>query len=132
MLEGKVKGNFDALAKPTDPASVLFCQAIPLSDLKIEVSKRVDQSATEISCFPARVIERSSLQHLGLKIPANERFDALAGQKLVVSTGSGKALFEVVETTDHNQQIRIKLISDPAKATEIWNNNLVQVQGPFI
>ena len=131
VLAGKVKGNFESLKQESDPAFVLFCQAIPLSDLTIEINKIAVRRSTEICNFPARVLHSDYNQFLRLKIPANESFLAEVGQTLMVSVGSTKALYEVSEMIDQTHQFIVKLISEPDKASAIWKASLVQVQGPF-
>jgi CDP-4-dehydro-6-deoxyglucose reductase len=90
ILSGSVDyGVYQAKALPDEDKAqgkALFCQAKPLSDLVIEARTIGAAKDIQVKTLPCRVqkIERATpdVMLLGLKLPASERLQFLAGQYL--------------------------------------------------
>jgi CDP-4-dehydro-6-deoxyglucose reductase len=90
ILSGSVDyGSYQPKALPDEDKAqgkALFCQAKPLSDLVIEARTIGAAKDIQVKTLPCRVqkLERvtEDVMLLGLKLPANERLQFLAGQYL--------------------------------------------------
>jgi len=72
----------------------LFCQAVPVTDLEIEVKEIAAARDIEVKTLPSRVISLQRLAHdvmeMQLKLPASERLQFLAGQYVDILLKDGR------------------------------------------
>ncbi len=111
LLSGEVaypSGNTEALAEAGADAC-LICQAVPLSDLSVEVREVDTTDEIEIKTLPCRVVAIDHLAHdvirLFLKLPDNQRLQFLAGQYLDFILSDGRKRAFSIANAPHDDEL---------------------------
>jgi CDP-4-dehydro-6-deoxyglucose reductase len=113
ILSGTVDyGTYQQKALPDEDKAqgkALFCQAKPLSDLVIEARTIGAAKDIQVKTLPCRVqkLERvtQDVMLLGLKLPANERLQFLAGQFLEFLLKDGKRRSFSMGNAPHDDEL---------------------------
>ena len=113
ILSGTVDyGTYQQKALPDEDKALgkaLFCQAKPLSDLVIEARTIGAAKDIQVKTLPCRVqkLERvtQDVMLLGLKLPANERLQFLAGQFLEFLLKDGKRRSFSMGNAPHDDEL---------------------------
>jgi CDP-4-dehydro-6-deoxyglucose reductase len=113
ILSGTVDyGTYQPKALPEEDKAqgkALFCQAKPLSDLVIEARTIGAAKDIQVKTLPCRVqkLERATqdVMLLGLKLPANERLQFLAGQFLEFLLKDGKRRSFSMANAPHDDEL---------------------------
>ncbi len=116
LLEGRVdypSGRTEALAGQ-NPSACLLCQAVPLSDLRLNLREVARVGEIEVRTLPCRVAKKESLSHdvvrLYLKLPDNQRLQFFAGQYLNFLLGDGrKRAFSIANAPHDDALIELHL-----------------------
>jgi CDP-4-dehydro-6-deoxyglucose reductase len=124
----------------------LFCCASPLTDVTIEAREVRAQGDIQIRKLPCRVqgMERaaSDVMLLSLQLPANERFQFLAGQYVEILLKDGKRRSYSMASAPHEEgpmQLHIRhlpggLFTDHVfgvGATQMKEREILRFEGPF-
>lgn len=145
LLEGKIHYDNEITGLSEQEANenyALFCQAIPDSDLLIEVKEidRVDKIS--IRKLPCRATKIEKLNHdvirLHLKLPSSERLQFLAGQYIDLLLREGKKRSFSLANAPHNDdtlELHIRhydggLFSEYA-FHELKESTLLRFEGPL-
>ena len=145
LIEGKIHYQNEVTAiseQESKEGYVLFCQAVPESDVIIQ-AKEIDQvSKIAIRKLPCRVTEIDHLNHdvirLLLKLPKSERLQFLAGQYIDLLLREGKKRSFSLANAPHNDdylELHIRhydggLFSEYA-FHELKESTLLRFEGPL-
>jgi CDP-4-dehydro-6-deoxyglucose reductase len=87
----------------------LTCQAVPLSDLVIEVAEVQTAGEVEVKTLPCRVVGKEQLSHdvirLYLKLPDNQRLQFFAGQYLDFILRDGRKRAFSIANAPHDDDL---------------------------
>ena len=120
----------------------LFCQAVPRSDVVIEVRELAAVAGITIKTLPARVMkmERAAddVMILSLKLPASERLQFLAGQYLDILLKDGQRRSFSLANPPHADeflQLHIRRVPDGLFTTHVFTQmkqkDLLRLRGPM-
>lgn len=120
----------------------LFCRAVPLSDLTIQVREIAAAKDIRIRILPCRVIrlERlaSDVMALFLMIPQNDRLQFLAGQYLDILLRDGKRRSFSLANAPHDDeflQLHIRHVPNGLFSGHVFSalkeKDLLRFEGPF-
>jgi CDP-4-dehydro-6-deoxyglucose reductase len=111
LLSGDIaypSGNTEAL-EGAGADACLVCQAVPLSDLSIQVREVETGQEIEVKTLPCRVVEIEHLAHdvirLYLKLPENQRLQFLAGQYLDFILSDGRKRAFSIANAPHDDEL---------------------------
>jgi len=144
LLEGSVHYEIDPGALSEDDEAqnhALFCQAIPDSELTIEVQEIDLDSAIEIKTLPCRVHEMRHLaddvMQLFIKLPASERLQFLPGQYIDILLEDGRHRSFSIANAPHNDEfleLHIRLVEGGQFTPKVFNlmhnKDLLRIEGP--
>ncbi len=119
----------------------VFCQAVPLTDLEIEVKEIGAAKDIVIKTLPSRVIKLNKLSHdvmeLHLKLPATERLQFLAGQYIDILLKDGRRRsFSLANPPHHDDYLELHLRHVPGGYftdhvfNEMKEKALLRIEGP--
>jgi CDP-4-dehydro-6-deoxyglucose reductase, E3 len=120
----------------------LFCQAVPIDDLEIEVRQIGAARDIVIKTLPCRVARRSLLApdvvELRLQLPASERLQFLAGQFLDILLKGGERRSYSLANAPHDDQhlvLHVKKVPggrfSDAAFNEMKEKALLRIEGPL-
>jgi CDP-4-dehydro-6-deoxyglucose reductase len=120
----------------------LFCQAMPLSDLKIEVREIGAAKDIQIKTLPARVAKiedvAPDVRALFLKIPSTERLQFLPGQYIdILLKDGGRRGFSLANTPNDDAllELHIKKVEGGAFTGHVFSamkeKDIVRFEGPL-
>jgi len=120
----------------------LFCQALPLTDLEIEVKEIGATKDIVIKTLPVRVIGLNKLNddvmEMRLKLPATERLQFLAGQYIDILLKDGRRRsFSLANPPHHDEYLELHLRHVPGGHftdhvfTEMKEKALMRIEGPL-
>ena len=144
LLDGDIHYDGDLKALTDDDKAqnlALFCQAIPDSELTIEVEEVDLGNAIEIKTLPCRVQEMNQLANdvmqLFIKLPASERLQFLPGQYIDILLEDGRHRSFSIANAPHNDEfleLHIRLVEDgrftPKVFNSMHNKDLMRIEGP--
>jgi CDP-4-dehydro-6-deoxyglucose reductase len=125
-----------------DSGKALMCQAIPESDLVVDVIVIETAKEIEIKNLPCRVTKQEKLCHdvirLYLKLPESERLQFLAGQYIDILLKDGRRRSFSIANAPHDDEyieLHIRHIPDGDFTTHIFNEmqekELLRFEGPL-
>lgn len=144
LLEGQVdypNGRPPALEGQALDCCII-CQAVPLSDLVIEVREVPSGAPIEIRTLPCRVVTKERLNHdvmrLRLRFPAQQPLRFMAGQYLefILRDGRRRA-FSIANAPgeDAEVEIHVRLVPGGELTTHIFEDlaekSILRVRGPL-
>jgi len=110
LVAGRVSypsGKIEALSGQADDAC-LTCQAIPESDLTLQVTEIEAAAEVETKILPCRVVYKEQLNHdvvlLQLKLPENQRLQFFAGQYLDFILRDGRRRAFSIANAPHDDE----------------------------
>lgn len=120
----------------------LFCQAVPIDDLEIEVRQIGAARDIVIKTMPCRVAKRTALapdvMELRLQLPATERLQFLAGQFLDILLKGGDRRSYSLANAPHDDQhlvLHIKHVPGGRFSDNVFNEMkekaLLRIEGPL-
>ncbi|NEV62303.1 CDP-6-deoxy-delta-3,4-glucoseen reductase [Thiorhodococcus minor] len=129
-LEGKKAGT------------CLTCQAVPTSDLVLEVAQRRVPAEIEIRTLPGRVERKEHLNHdvvrLLLKLPEQQRLQFLAGQYVELSLRDGRTRAFSIANAPHDDaflELHIRQIAGGEVTRHIFEElaekSILRIRGPL-
>ncbi len=144
LLDGDIHYDGDLKALTDDDKAqnlALFCQAIPDSELTIEVEEIDLGHAIEIKTLPCRVQAMNQLANdvmqLFIKLPASERLQFLPGQYIDILLEDGRHRSFSIANAPHNDEfleLHIRLVEDgrftPKVFNSMHNKDLMRIEGP--
>jgi len=144
LLDGDIHYDSDQKALTDDDKAqnlALFCQAIPDSELTIEVEEVDLGKAIEIKTLPCRVQEMHQLANdvmqIFIKLPASERLQFLPGQYIDILLEDGRHRSFSIANAPHNDEfleLHIRLVEDgrftPKVFNSMHNKDLMRIEGP--
>lgn len=144
LLDGDIHYDGDLKALTDDDKAqnlALFCQAIPDSELTIEVEEVDLGHAIEIKTLPCRVQAMNQLaddvMQLFIKLPASERLQFLPGQYIDILLEDGRHRSFSIANAPHNDEfleLHIRLVEDgrftPKVFNSMHNKDLMRIEGP--
>ncbi len=97
-----------------EAGNAVFCQAVPMSDLVIEVREIGAAKDIVIKTLPSRVIALNRLSHdvieMHLKLPATERMQFLAGQYIDILLKDGRRRsFSLANAPHHDEYLELHI-----------------------
>ncbi len=122
---------------------ILLCQAVPESDLIIDVHEPERVADIEIKKLPCRVVQLGELAPdvmlLGVKIPEKERFEFLAGQYIDFLLRDGQrrsfSLANPPQKMGGILEFHVRLIPDGIFTNHVFNHmkekDILRIEGPF-
>ena len=144
-----VSGNID-YAKNTPGLSdddrahglSLLCQAIPKSDLVVQVVLLSSSSEIVVKKYPCRVVKKEQLNHdvvlLKLKLPATERMQFFAGQYLDILLPDGRRRSFSIANPPHDDEfmeLHIRHIDGGDFTTYVFDSmaekTVLRIEGPL-
>jgi CDP-4-dehydro-6-deoxyglucose reductase, E3 len=144
LVAGEVdypSGQTEALGgRPED--SCLVCQAVPTSDLVIEVREVVSVARIEVRTLPCRVTRKERLNHdvmrLFLKLPEQQRLQFMAGQYLdfILRDGRRRA-FSIANAPHDDEEIELHVRHVPGGEFTAYvfdgmpEKSILRIQGPL-
>ena len=119
----------------------LFCQAVALSDLVIEVAEIEAASEIEVKTLPVKVASLRKLapdvMEVMLKLPETERLQFLAGQYIDILLPEGKRRAFSLANAPYNDtylELHIRHVDGGVFTTRVFNelqeNSLLRIEGP--
>ncbi|MBD3619472.1 MAG: CDP-6-deoxy-delta-3,4-glucoseen reductase [Chromatiales bacterium] len=146
LLQGEV--DYGAVKPPAinekeiAEGKALFCQALPLSDLEIEVREIGAAKDIVIKTLPVRVIGLNRLNHdvmeMRLKLPATERLQFLAGQYIDILLKDGRRRsFSLANAPHQDEYLELHLRHVPGGDftdhvfNEMKEKALLRIEGPL-
>lgn len=144
LLEGSIHYDDEPNALDEDDQEqnlALFCQALPDSELTIEVDEIDLDSAIEIKTLPCRVHAMHHLaddvMQLFIKLPASERLQFLPGQYIDIILEDGRHRSFSIANAPHNDEfleLHIRLVEGgqftPKVFNSMQNKDLLRIEGP--
>lgn len=144
LLDGSIHYDNDprALSEGDEAQNMaLFCQAIPDSELTIEVEEIDLDSAIEIKTLPCRVHEMHHLaddvMQIFIKLPASERLQFLPGQYIDILLEDGRHRSFSIANAPHNDEfleLHVRLVEGgqftPKVFNSMHNKDLLRIEGP--
>lgn len=144
LLQGEVHYNNEPNAltdEDKEQNQQLFCQAIPDSELIIEVEEIDLEHAVEIKTLPCRVQKMTHLAddviQLFIKLPASERLQFLPGQYIDILLEDGRHRSFSIANAPHNDEfleLHIRLVEGGEFTPKVFNNmqekDLLRIEGP--
>lgn len=129
-LEGKKAGT------------CLTCQAVPTSDLVLEIAQRRLPAEIEVRTLPCRVERKERLNHdvvrLLLKLPEQQRLQFLAGQYVELSLRDGRTRSFSIANAPHDDaflELHIRQIAGGEVTQHIFDaleeKSILRVRGPL-
>lgn len=129
-------------AEDAEAGYALFCQAVPLDDLEIEVREIGAAKDIVIKTLPCRVARRTLLApdviELRLQLPATERMQFLAGQFLDILLKGGERRSYSMANAPHDDQHLVLHIRNVAGGRfsemafhEMKDKALLRIEGPL-
>ncbi|MCU0835113.1 MAG: CDP-6-deoxy-delta-3,4-glucoseen reductase [Chromatiaceae bacterium] len=120
LLAGEIgypSGKTEALAGQRED-TCLLCQAVPESDLVLQVSEIESLAEIEVRTLPCRVVAKEPLSHdvmrLWLKLPENQRLQFRAGQYLDFLLRDGRTrAFSIANAPHDDELIELHIRSVP-------------------
>ena len=120
----------------------LCCQALPQSDLVLEIHEVVSSNELPVHKMPARIVKMERLaddvMRLYLKIPDTERMQFLAGQYIdILLVGGRRRSFSIASAPHDNEfiELHVRLIDDGEFTGHVFNGmqekDIVRIEGPF-
>jgi CDP-4-dehydro-6-deoxyglucose reductase len=120
----------------------LFCQAVPLTDLSIEVREIGAAKDIVVKTLPCRVMEKRLLAEdvaeLKLKLPASERLQFLAGQYIDVLLKDGRRRsFSLANPPHHDEFLELHVRHVPGGYFtdhvfhDMKEKALLRIEGPL-
>lgn len=146
ILSGTVEyGEYEqkALPEPEKAAGkALFCQAVPLEDLVVEVREVRAAEGIVIKTLPCRVVDMEKLAHdvmaISLKLPQTERLQFLAGQYIDILLRDGRRRSFSLANAPHDDellQLHVRQVPDGHFTDHVFNRmkerDLLRFQGPY-
>jgi CDP-4-dehydro-6-deoxyglucose reductase len=127
-----------------DQGICLPCQAVPLSDIEIEVKEIARAKHIEIKTLPTRVREKTLLcddvVQLYLSLPSTQIFEFRPGQYINILLKNGKERsFSIANTPAQAKQqgleLHIRIVADgyysPQVKESVQPKDILRIQGPF-
>ena len=119
----------------------LFCQAMPDSELTIEVEEINLEHAVEIKTLPCRVQKMHHLaddvMQLFIKLPASERLQFLPGQYIDILLEDGRHRSFSIANAPHNDEfleLHVRLVENGLFTPRVFNSmhekDLLRIEGP--
>ena len=143
LLSGEVDNTTDNYHSEVEKAlgKILTCQALPLTDIEIDIDDLGEYAKYPPKILPARVSSINAIAKdivkLTLRMPPNNRISYLPGQYVDLISGSIKRSYSLANTPRENGTVDliIKRVAD-GKMSEILfndtkNNDLLRVEGPL-
>jgi len=146
LVEGDIDiEDYDLKALSADEREsglVLFCRAIPRSDLVIDVNEMSSGTVMPIKKMPARIAKMEQLAHdimrLYLTIPSGLRFQFLAGQYIQVIMRDGKKRsFSIASSPDNDEFIELHIrnieggVFSDMVFSHLKEKSLLRLEGPY-
>ncbi|MFQ5468923.1 MAG: CDP-6-deoxy-delta-3,4-glucoseen reductase [Gammaproteobacteria bacterium] len=146
LLEGQVEyGEFEpeGLTKEEqDRGLILFCRAIPKSDLRISAEEMTTTQGIEIKRLPARVTSLEKIapdvMKLLLKIPQTERMQFLAGQYIDILLENDRKRSFSIANAPHNDELielHIRHVEGGGFTDHVFNSmkekDILRIEGPL-
>lgn len=121
---------------------VLFCQAVPNSDLLIKSKEVFASDEIQVKTLPCRVQEKTQLNHdvilIKLLLPKTERLQFFAGQYINFLLKNGKHRSFSLANAPHNDELielHIRLIQDGKFTGEVFDEmkekDMLRIEGPL-
>ena len=144
LLSGEVHYEEEPIALTDEDKELnlhLFCQALPDSELTIEVEEIDLEHAVEIKSLPCRVQEMRPLaddvMQLFIKLPASERLQFLPGQYIDILLEDGRHRSFSIANAPHNDEfleLHIRLVDGGQFTPRVFNSmqekDLLRIEGP--
>ena len=145
IISGEVNYEDDpmALSEAEQAAGMaLYCQAIPTSDMVLEVKEIGAAKDLEIKILPTRVTTLSKLADdvmlMKLKLPMTERLQFLAGQYIDILLKDGRRRSFSLANAPHNDaelELHIRRIDDGYFTNMVFNEMqekaILRIEGPL-
>jgi ferredoxin len=139
-LGSLVKGQSHYISKPIAAQGLsgnqlLFCQAIPLTNVTIEMARSRSDNNDEVKTVSARIKTVQYLEQyisLGLQISVNDEIEIGSSDGFIIFSNSAKYWIVVQEIikTNNISNIKFEQTFDVKKAG-FKSNNLIKLQGPY-
>jgi len=144
LLQGDLHYDEDPIALTDEDKEqnfALFCEALPDSELVIEVEEVDLGEAIEIKTLPCRVQDMKLLtddvMQLFIKLPAAERLQFLPGQYIDILLEDGRHRSFSIANAPHNDEfleLHIRLVEGglftPKVFNSMHNKDLMRIEGP--
>ena len=144
LLKGEIKypKGFSPKKEEIENNKTFLCQAIPQSDLEIEVHEIESAEGIEVRALPARVEALDKLNHdviaMKLKLPDSERMQFLAGQYInILLEDEQKRAYSIANAPHDDQFIELHLREVPdgyfsnLVFHEMKEKAMLRVEGPL-
>lgn len=146
VLQGEIHyGEEEPIALDEDDKAnqlALFCQAIPNSDVTIEVREIGTIKDIPVKILPCKVSRLEQLNHdvmlVELKLPATERLQFLAGQYIDFILPDGRhRSFSMANAPHHDEaiELHIRHIEGGQFTSEVFDNlkpkSIMRIEGPL-
>lgn len=144
LLEGKIEYSkgFSPKKEDTENNKTFLCQAIPRSDLEIEMHEIESTEGIEVRILPVRVEVLDNLNHdvmaMKLKLPDSERLQFLAGQYIHILLEDGqKRAYSMANAPHDDQLIELHLREVPGGYFsnivfhEMKEKAMLRIEGPL-
>lgn len=146
LLSGEVDyGSSRPPALPEEDEAqgfALFCQAVPMTDLTIEVKEIGAAKDIVVKTLPCRVMQKRKLSHdvveLRLKLPASERMQFLAGQYIDILLKDGRRRsFSLANPPHHDEFLELHVRHVPGGLftdyvfDQMQEKALLRIEGPL-
>lgn len=120
----------------------LFCQAVPVDDLEIEVREIGAARDIEVKTLPCRVAALNRLAHdvmeLRIQLPARERLQFLAGQYLDILLKGGERRSYSLANAPHDDEqliLHVKYVAGGRFSAHVFEEMqpkaLLRIEGPL-
>ncbi|MEW6354103.1 MAG: CDP-6-deoxy-delta-3,4-glucoseen reductase [Pseudomonadota bacterium] len=120
----------------------LFCQAKPLSDLRVEVCEVHSAAGVVVKILPCRVEKLEQLTHdvvrVFLKLPATERLQFLAGQYIDILMRDGCRRSFSIANAPHDDkfiELHIRMVEGGRLTGDVFSafkeKAILRIQGPL-
>lgn len=114
---------------------ILFCQAIPLTNVTIKLDQSRSDKSDEIKSVSARIktVEtKQKIISMGLQISAIDEFEMQSLDGFLILSNSNKYWIVIQEINKTDNITNIKFDSAPAiKKARFKSNDIIKLQGPY-
>jgi ferredoxin len=119
-------------AKGLKNNQILFCRAIPLTNISIEPNQSRRDTDCEIKTVSARIKTIEQFTSMGLQISVNDEIEIKSSDGLIVLGNSDKYWIVIQEVTRAGNVTTIKFEAHSnIKKTRFKPNDLIKLQGPY-
>lgn len=143
VISGETKDKIDDLVLTAEEKSqgyVLSCNAIPKSDLELDVEDLGDIPFYDSKIIPAKITSlefiSETILKLDLRLPPNTSFKYHSGQYVNISKGTLKRSYSIANECKENSELSFYIKNyDGGQMSQYWFNeakvgDLLRIEGP--